>query len=64
MAEQFNLPFLGQLPLVHEIVVGGDAGIPLVIAQPDHPQSQTFLEIAQQVLKQVETSSVRPGTLQ
>ncbi len=64
MAEQFNLPFLGQLPLVHEIVAGGDAGIPLVIAQPDHPQSQTFLEIAQQVLKQVETPLVSPGTLQ
>ncbi len=64
MAEQFHLASLGQVPLVPEIVAGGDAGIPLVVAQPDHPQSQTFLAIAQQVLRQVSTSSTRPGTLQ
>jgi ATP-binding protein involved in chromosome partitioning len=64
IAEQFNLPLLGEIPLVRDIVAGGDAGTPLVIAQPDHPQSQTFLEIAQQVLKQIETPSVHPGTLQ
>ena len=64
IAEQFNLPLLGEIPLVRDIVAGGDAGTPLVIAQPDHPQSQTFLEIAQQVLKQIETPSVHSGTLQ
>ena len=64
IAEQFNLPLLGEVPLVRDIVAGGDAGTPLVIAQPDHPQSQTFLEIAQQVLKQIETPSVHSGTLQ
>ncbi len=64
IAEQFNLPLLGEVPLVRDIVAGGDAGTPLVIAQPDHPQSQTFLEIAQQVLKQIETPSVLSGTLQ
>ena len=64
IAEQFNLPLLGEVPLVRDIVAGGDAGTPLVIAQPAHPQSQTFLEIAQQVLKQLETPSVYSGTLQ
>lgn len=64
MAEEFNLPLLGRVPLVRDIVAGGDAGTPLVIAQPDHPQSQTFLEIAQQVMKQIETPSVHSGTLQ
>ena len=64
IAEQFNLPLLGEVPLVRDIVAGGDAGTPLVIAQPDHPQSQTFLEIAQQVLKQIETPSVHSGILQ
>ena len=64
IAEQFNLPLLGEVPLVRDIVAGGDAGTPLVIAQPGHPQSQTFLEIAQQVLKQIETPSVHSGILQ
>ena len=34
IAEQFNLPLLGEVPLVRDIVAGGDAGTPLVIAQP------------------------------
>ena len=64
MAEQFNLPVLGEIPLVRDIVAGGDAGTPIVMAQPDHPQSQTFFEIAQQVLQRIETQSVLSKTLQ
>ena len=61
MAEQFNLPLLGEIPLTGDIVAGGDAGTPLVIAQPGHPQSQTFLGIAQQVLNQLEQVAMRDG---
>ena len=34
MAGQLNVPFLGRLPLYEPIRVGGDHGIPLVIAEP------------------------------
>jgi len=61
MAEQFNLPLLGEIPITGDIVAGGDAGTPLVIAQPGHPQSQTFLDIAQQVLNQLEQVETRDG---
>jgi ATP-binding protein involved in chromosome partitioning len=54
MAEQFGVPFLGEIPLVREIRADGDSGTPLVIAQPKHPQSLVFIEIAERVLEQLE----------
>lgn len=64
MAEQFQVPFLGEIPLVREIRVGGDNGVPLVIADPGHPQSLAFLQIARQVLMRLEERSRRElGTI-
>ena len=54
MAEQFGVPFLGEIPLVREIRADGDSGTPLVIAQPKHPQSLVFIEMAERVLEQLE----------
>lgn len=59
MAEQFQLPFLGEIPLVQEIRIDGDTGIPLVIADPGHPQSLAFIHIARQILMRLEERSRR-----
>lgn len=59
MAEQLQLPFLGEIPLVQEIRVDGDNGTPLVIADPGHPQSLAFVQIARQVLMRLEEQSRR-----
>lgn len=53
VAEQFNVPLLGEIPLVRDIVAGGDAGKPMVVAQPDHPQSRVFVSMAEQILQQL-----------
>ncbi len=54
MAEQFDIPFLGEVPLMRLIREGGDAGTPLVVADPKHPQSQVFQEIAAKIVAQLE----------
>ena len=59
MAEQFHTAFLGEIPLVREIREDGDLGRPLVIADPEHPQSLAFLQIARQVLMRLEEISRR-----
>ncbi len=41
MAEQLGIPFLGRLPIYQPIRVGGDLGIPLVIAEPDSPATRS-----------------------
>jgi len=63
MAEQFHVPFLGEIPLVREIRTDGDIGIPLVVANPSHPQSQAFIRIAEQVLARLEEKARRQLTV-
>ncbi len=63
MAEQFGIPFLGEIPLVQEIRTGGDLGTPLVLAHPEHPQSQAIIGIAQKVIVQLEEKARRRLTL-
>jgi ATP-binding protein involved in chromosome partitioning len=52
MAEQFDLQFLGEIPLVQSIREGGDKGVPAVI--DDEPISKAaFIDLAQKVAQQV-----------
>ncbi len=53
MARQFGVPFLGEIPLVRAIRAAGDAGTPIVVADPTHPQSKAFAELAGAVDAQV-----------
>ena len=63
MAEQFGVPFLGEIPLVREIREDGDAGTPLMVTQPGHPQSRVFVEIAEQVVAQLKEKTARQLTI-
>ncbi len=53
MAQQFGVPFLGEIPLVREIRVAGDTGKPIVAADPQHPQSQAFRAIAERIVVEI-----------
>ncbi|MGH3053895.1 MAG: Mrp/NBP35 family ATP-binding protein, partial [Gaiellaceae bacterium] len=53
VAKQFSIPFLGEIPLVREMREAGDNGKPLVVANPEHPQSVAFRAIAQRVIDEV-----------
>ena len=50
MAREAGIPLLGEVPLVRAIREAGDAGLPIVAANPSHPQSRAFREIAERVL--------------
>jgi ATP-binding protein involved in chromosome partitioning len=50
MAHDAGIPFLGEIPLVTAIREAGDRGLPIVAADPSHPQSRAFREIAERVL--------------
>lgn len=45
-AESLDIPFLGEIPLDPAIVVGGDAGRPVVSERPDTPAAKAFTELA------------------
>lgn len=41
-----EVPFLGEVPLDIETRIAGDEGTPIVIAKPDSPNAQAFMEVA------------------
>jgi len=54
-AEMLGVPFLGEVPLDPQVVVGGDSGEPIVVLDPKSPASAAFRELARQIVQQVET---------
>lgn len=59
MADQFELPFLGELPLIQSIREGGDMGIPAAIDDAS-PARERFIELAGQVAQQL---AIRNATM-
>ena len=50
LAEELNIPLLGQIPLVQSIREGGDSGMPIVL-QEGHPAANVFDFIGQKLPK-------------
>jgi len=50
MAAEEALPVLARVPIYTEIREGGDRGIPIMVANPHHPASQDYLELAKKVV--------------
>lgn len=55
MAEKFNVPYLGEIPLDPEIRVGGDSGNPIVESSPKSNTAKAFHDIADEILRKIET---------
>ncbi len=52
-AELLETEFLGAIPLDPEIVLGGDAGVPIVVSHPDGAHSEAFRHVAEAVVAEV-----------
>ncbi len=50
MAADERTEVLARVPLFVEVREAGDAGTPIVIARPEHPASQAFIELARRVV--------------
>ena len=57
-AAKFDVPFLGEVPLSVALREGGDAGKPIVAADPDSPVAQAFAQIAERVAAQVSIANL------
>jgi len=52
LAEEYDIPLLGQIPLVQDIREGGDTGIPIMMSK-DETSRQAFLAFAAQTVRSV-----------
>lgn len=66
-ADDLGLEFLGEIPLDAATRVAGDEGVPIIESQPDSPQGQAFLALAEKVaarcsvLRYTEDVAATPG---
>jgi Mrp family chromosome partitioning ATPase len=51
MAEEMGVPFLGAIPMEVAVMVSGEAGAPIVQAQPEGAAAEAFRRIAQALLE-------------
>jgi ATP-binding protein involved in chromosome partitioning len=60
LADEYNAPFLGEIPLGMEVREAGDKGVPVVISEPDSLQSKAFRTVAEEVARQVSIEAMKP----
>ncbi|HYM21495.1 MAG TPA: iron-sulfur cluster carrier protein ApbC [Candidatus Kapabacteria bacterium] len=59
-ADEFAIPFLGELPLETNVRQSGDAGKPIVVSAPFTPAASAFAEFAQATAQQVSIRDLMP----
>ncbi len=59
MAEEMQIPFLGEVPIDTRVRSGGDEGQPIVAAAPEAPAAQAFAAVAGKVAAQVSVQNMR-----
>jgi ATP-binding protein involved in chromosome partitioning len=64
MAQELGVPFLGSIPIYQPIREGGDAGVPLLISEPDAPASKAIADVAARAAAQVSIAAYKqPPTI-
>jgi ATP-binding protein involved in chromosome partitioning len=60
LSDEYGVPFLGAIPLGMAVREGGDSGVPVVVSDPDSPQSRAFRSVAEEVARQVSIEAMKP----
>lgn len=60
LAEEYKVPFLGEVPLGIEVREAGDKGVPIVVKEPNSPQAKAFRTVAEEVARQVSIEAMKP----
>ncbi len=57
LAGEFQVPFLGEVPLDPRVMAGGDAGRPVILHEPDSPAAQALRQVARAVACQISVAA-------
>ncbi|HYM23712.1 MAG TPA: Mrp/NBP35 family ATP-binding protein [Vicinamibacterales bacterium] len=63
MAVDTGVPFVGRIPIYQPIREGSDAGVPLMIAEPESPAAKAFMAAAERTAAQVSIASYNRKTI-
>jgi len=62
MAGELGVPFIGRIPIYQPIREGSDAGVPLMISEPESPAGRALLTAAERTAAQVSLASFNRAT--
>jgi ATP-binding protein involved in chromosome partitioning len=62
LAEDHNMPFLGEIPLGTDVRKGGDEGLPVVIRNPESEQAKLFVSAAEKLAQQIAIKNAGIGS--
>ena len=60
LAEMYQVPLLGTVPIGIEVREGGDKGVPVVVSHPDSPQALAFRRVSEEVARRVSIEAMKP----
>ncbi|MEI8239675.1 MAG: Mrp/NBP35 family ATP-binding protein [Actinomycetota bacterium] len=63
LADELNVPLLGQLPLVQELREGGDSGNPITVSNPDSELAKSFHDIAARIATEMKPKKIFSSAL-
>jgi ATP-binding protein involved in chromosome partitioning len=63
MAADLGVPFVGRIPIYQPIREGSDAGVPLIVSEPDSPAARAFMAAAERTAAQVSIASYNRPTI-
>src|SRR5215468_10246944 len=63
LAEELGVPFLGRLPIYQPIREGSDAGVPVIVSEPDSAAARAFIAAAERTAAQVSIASYTRSTI-
>lgn len=61
LSEKYNVPLLGQIPLVQSIRESGDSGLPAVLKEG--PVGKAFIDLAEALARQIAIRNAQPNTV-
>jgi ATP-binding protein involved in chromosome partitioning len=64
LAEELSVPFLGRIPLYAPVRTGGDAGVPIVVGDPESAAARALAAAAERVAQQVSIASFGKRAIQ
>lgn len=59
LADEYAVPFLGEVPLGLEVREAGDSGIPVVVSRPESVQGMAFRKIAEEVARRISIEALQ-----
>jgi len=62
--QQYEIEFLGDIPIDPRIRIGGDEGAPIVAAHPDSPAAQRFMDISKVIAGKISVQNLEEAGVQ